>query len=265
MRNSILIILILLWGATLPAWAQRRVTPVDPLTTPEVIEVETDSIVIETEPEKPEIEGYLHPLWNGLQVSVNVMDGIANLFGQTYGNYELAVELDLHNRFFPVWEIGVGRADNTPEGLNFTYRTQPSLYNRIGLNYNFKYNSESTSFFYIGLRYGFSFFTYDIDNITIDNPYWEENEVLSIAHQKSWAHWGELLGGVRVQVYKNFYMGWTARYHLLIGSKKNDTSAPWFIPGYGTDSTPFGFTYTLGYRFSLGGKKKTESEQTIIE
>ncbi len=265
MRNSLFILIILLVGCPLPSLAQRRITPVDPLAKPEAAVVETDSIWVEEEPEKPKIKGHIHPLLNGLQVSVNVMDGVANLFGQSYGNYEVAIEFDLYNRFFPIWEIGIGRADNTPEDLNFTYRTRPSLFNRIGLNYNFKYNSESKSFFYIGARYGFSFFSYDIDNITVDNPYWQEHETLSISNQKSWAHWGEFLGGVRVQVYKNFYMGWTARYHLLIDSKDNEYSAPWFIPGYGTQSMPFGFTYTLSYRFSLGGKAKTETPQPVIE
>ncbi len=265
MRNPLFILFLVLLGVVSPARAQRRVTPVDPLATPQVT-VETDTVAVtEEEPEKPKVKGHIHPLWNGLQVSVNVMDGIANLFGQSYGNYELAVELDLYNRFFPVWEIGVGRADNTPEGLNFTYRTRASLYNRVGMNYNFKYNDESKSFFYIGLRYGFSFFSYNIDDITITDPYWQESETLSIAHQKSWAHWGELLGGVRVQVCKNFYMGWTARYHYLFGSKENESSTLWFIPGYGTESSPFGFTYTLGYRFSLGGGKKREAQQPVIE
>ena len=79
---------------------------------------------------------------------------------------------------------------------------------------------------------------------------------LQITGQKSWAHWGELLGGLRVQVYKNFYMGWTVRYRLMFSHKKNTYSQPWYIPGFGTDSSPFGFTYTVGYRFSFGKKEK---------
>ena len=202
---------------------------------------------------------------NGLSVNVNILDGIANLFGQSYGNYEIAAELDLHNRFFPVWEIGIGHADNTPEGLNFTYRNKASLYNRVGMNYNFGYNKTAMSFFYIGIRYGFSFFTYDIDNILVESPYWGESEKLQITGQKSWAHWGELLGGLRVQVYKNFYMGWTVRYRLMFSHKKNTYSQPWYIPGFGTDSSPFGFTYTVGYRFSFGKKEKKIEYQPVAE
>ena len=260
MRSKIFILFL---GVIFASVAQRRVTPVDPTAKREIVPVQTDSVV--AEPEEPEIKGYLYPLFNGLSVNVNILDGIANLFGQSYGNYEIAAELDLHNRFFPVWEIGIGHADNTPEGLNFTYRNKASLYNRVGMNYNFGYNKTAMSFFYIGIRYGFSFFTYDIDNILVESPYWGESEKLQITGQKSWAHWGELLGGLRVQVYKNFYMGWTVRYRLMFSHKKNTYSQPWYIPGFGTDSSPFGFTYTVGYRFSFGKKEKKIESQTVAE
>ncbi len=267
MKRIVFIILLSLC-AILPTFAQRYITPVDPTAKREIVEEEVDSLYLmdeEVEPEKPKVEGHIYPLVNGLMVTVNIMDGIANIFGQSYGNYEVAAELDLHNRFFPIWEIGIGYANNTPEEMNFTYRNKPSLYNRVGLNYNFSYNKEDMSFFYIGVRYGFSFFTYDIDNITIDNPYWGEYEKLSISGEKSYAHWGEALGGLRVQVYKNFYMGWTARYRFLFSDKKSKNSAPWYIPGFGTENSPFGFTYTLGYRFSLGGGARKSDVQPVIE
>ncbi len=250
---------------TLSSMAQRRITPVDPTVNPDTVVIQTDSTEMQ-EPEKPKIKGYLYPLLNGLTLNVNILDGVTKIFGQTYGNYEIAAELDLHNRFFPVWEVGVGYADNTPEGLNFTYRTHPSLYNRVGMNYNFGYNKDAMSFFYIGLRYGFSIFSYDIDNIAMESSYWDESETLQMKNQHSWAHWGELLGGLRVQVYKNFYMGWTARYRMVFGYKKNAASEPWFIPGLGPKSSPFGFTYTVGYRFSFGKKRElTKEELSAIE
>lgn len=258
MRSKLFILFLL---TMLSSMAQRRITPVDPTARRDTVATQPDSVAA-PQPEEPEIKGYLYPLFNGLTLNVNIIDGVTKLFGQSYGNYEIAAELDLHNRFFPVWEIGVGYADNTPEELNFTYRTKPSLYNRVGMNYNFGYNKEAMSFFYIGLRYGFSVFTYDIDNITMESSYWEETEQLRIAGQKSWAHWGELLGGLRVQVYKNFYMGWTVRYRMMFGYKKNDRSQPWFIPGFGPEGSPFGFTYTVGYRFSFDKKKEKKGTET---
>lgn len=67
-----------------------------------------------------------------------------------------------------------------------------------------------------------------------------------------------------MQVYKNFYMGWTVRYRLMFSHKKNTYSQPWYIPGFGTDSSPFGFTYTVGYRFSFGKKMKRKIESQPV-
>lgn len=198
---------------------------------------------------------YTYPLLNGLMVGVNLFDPIANAFGQSYGGYDISLELNLYNRFFPIWEVGVGRAKNTPEEMNFTYIGNTALFNRIGMNYNFKYKSESPNFFYIGVRYGFSMFSYDIKDITLDAPYWGEQSNENILNQKSNAHWIEGLGGIRVKVYKDLYMGWSVRYKWMLSSKKNFNSEPWFIPGYGTSGTPFSITYSIYYNIPLSKKK----------
>ncbi|MFR1237083.1 MAG: DUF6048 family protein [Barnesiella sp.] len=248
--------LILITGlltCTFPAYSQRRViTPVEPGYEQKYItQTAVDSVAPEKEEEKPP---KIYPLFNGIMIGINVFDPIANLCGQKYGNYEIGIEVDLLNRFFPVWEIGIGHAKSTPEDMNFTYLTKGALYNRIGLNYNFKYKSDSPSFFYIGLRYGFSMFSYDINDITMNSPYWEESQVINIPDQKSHAHWLEGLVGLRVQIYKNFFMGWSVRYKYMLSYKKNINSDPWFIPGYGTKGSSLGFTYNLMYRLPIKGK-----------
>ena len=61
-------------------------------------------------------------------------------------------------------------------------------------------------------------------------------------------------------------MGRTARYRMVFGYKKNAASEPWFIPGLGPKNSPFGFTYTVGYRFSFGKKRElTKEELSAIE
>ena len=50
-------------------------------------------------------------------------------------------EVSLHNRYKPVFELGLGMADHKPSGNNYTYKSPMSLFMRIGMNYNFLYNS----------------------------------------------------------------------------------------------------------------------------
>lgn len=207
---------------------------------------------------------YNFPLLNGLIVGVDLYSPVANLFGQKYGNYEASLELNMHNRFLPTWEIGIGRADNKPEDMNFTYVGKPALYNRIGINYNFHYNTDGPGTFFVGLRYGFSSFKYDVTDITIESPYWETKyDNLSITGQKSNAQWIEALGGIRVRLYKDLMMGWTIRYKWLIKATDNENSSPWFIPGYGNRGSSLGITYSIYYKFPLG-KKKANDKASVI-
>lgn len=203
---------------------------------------------------------YNSPLLNGLMLGVDLYNPVANLFGQKYGNYEASLELNLYNRFFPIWEIGIGRANNRPEDMNFTYVGKPALFNRIGLNYNFQYNNDGPGYFYIGLRYGFSSFKYDVTNITLESPYWGTTYNESIVGQSSNAQWIEALGGIRVRLYKDLMMGWTVRYKWLLKNQTNEFSTPWFIPGYGNKGSVLGITYSIYYKFPLKKKKTTDSK-----
>lgn len=215
--------------------------------------------------EPPKEPKHKYPLLNSVLVGIDLFSPVANLFGQKYGNYEASVELDLHNRFFPIWEIGIGQSNSTPEDMNFTYIGKPALYNRIGLNYNIKYNSLSSDYFYIGLRYGFSAFHYDIKNIHLDSPYWNPDSPVTaeILNQKSRAQWVEGLLGVRMKIYKGLMMGWSVRYKWKIKVKDNFQSSPWFIPGFGNSGSSVAFTYSIYYKLPLSFKnKKTDKPLT---
>ncbi|MCP9611462.1 DUF6048 family protein [Coprobacter tertius] len=205
---------------------------------------------------------YTYPLFNGLVVGVDLYNPVAKLFGQKYSNYEASLELDLHNRFFPIWEIGIGSAKSTPEDMNFTYRGKAALYNRIGMNYNIKYNNKTLDGVYAGIRYGFSTFNYDITDIRLESSYWDpENPVIGeITGQHSRAQWIEALVGIRVKLYKGLMMGWTVRYKWKLNVKNNFQSTPWFIPGYGTSNNPVSFTYSIYYRIPFSGKKSSKEK-----
>lgn len=197
-----------------------------------------------------------YSVFNGLSVSVDLFDPLAMAFGQSYGGYEVALEADFLNRFFPAVEFGLGRANNTPEDMNFTYVSHPAFYGRVGMNYNFNYKSGSPNYFYGGFRYGFTSFKYDITNISLPSYYWEQQFSENILDQHSYAHWMELVAGVRVNIYRNFSMGWSVRYKFMMKLQKNVQSSPWYVPGYGKENMPLGITYSIYYKFSIQPNKK---------
>ncbi len=263
LQSKLTIAVLSLFMAMLsPLAAQRVITPVESNDLPiELKKPETPQPVDTVTTPVDTVPTHKAPLFGGLLLTADLAAPIMNIFGQQYGNYEVALEADFYHRFFPLVEIGIGTANYTPSDNNYTYVCHPAVYGRVGLNYNFFYNNGSESFFTIGLRYGLTGFSYEWRDITLTSSYWDNTTTTEIPVQSAFAHWGEAVIALRVQVYKDFYMGWSGRYRLLIGCDSSPYGEPWFIPGFGPKSGGFGFTYTIGYKLPIGGEKKSEKKE----
>lgn len=198
----------------------------------------------------------VYPLLNGGTIGLNFGDAILMACGQTYGGVDLWGDISLFNWLFPVVEAGVGFAKNTPRNGNFTYKTPPSFYTKIGFNYNFMYKSDPAYQMFLGLRAGYSNFKYDVEGITITDSYWNETQTISMRGLRASAFYGEVLAGIKVKIAGNFSLGWNARYHMKLKVNSRSISTPWYIPGYGANS-PFQICVNAMYSF---GQKKIEPD-----
>lgn len=196
----------------------------------------------------------LYPLYNGWTLGVNFADAILMAAGQHHAGFDIWADISLFNWIFPVVEAGMGFANYTPENGNYTYRTSPSFYTKIGFNYNFMYKSDPAYQAFVGFRAGFSSFRYDIDDVRISNDYWQETQQFSMLGLRSTAFYGEALAGLKVKITGRFSVGWTARWHFKFKVSSQNGSSPWYIPGYGAGS-PFAFSLSAMWRF---GQDKIE-------
>lgn len=251
-----------------PLEAQKKITPVDndptkpaqpilhfydkhgdPLDEPVLFLADLDTV-------KAVKPGPVYPLWKSVSIGFNFFDGIMMMAGQKYANFDIQAELSLHNWIQPVVELGMGFADSKPEEGNYHYKSKPSIYGKLGANYNFLYQSDPDYQLHIGLRAGYTHFSYDITDVTINSSYWGQSQNFSILNQKSHAFYGELLGGIKVTLWKNIAMGWDFRYKFMMKLKNGSNSKPWFIPGYGT-SSPINASFSLIYTIPINkGRKK---------
>lgn len=277
MMKRLLYILLFALTVGFAADAQRRITPVQPNlqnTSAEeeakkkmegitqYIDAQGNKILIDTisgreVPDTAEVKtvsGIVYPKWHAVSVGVNIWDPAMRLLGNNYGGGEIWAELSLYNRFKPVVEIGFGMADNTPDDGNYTYKSSLAFYGRIGMNYNFFYKSDSRYQAYVGLRYGFTNFSYDV-TATLRPGYWEENEPFTVPEQSSTVGFGEFLAGLRVEVVKNFSLGWALKYHFILHESKMTYGEPWYIPGFGTRGGSFTGAFNISYTFNLNKSK----------
>lgn len=204
----------------------------------------------------PSVPPMKYPLLDGLTLGVNVWDPAMRLFGQKYGLIGFSADISLHNRYFPVVEVGLGQAKNTPAGKNFTFRSPLSVWFKLGMDYNFLYNSNPDYQWFAGVRYGFAPFSWSVDDISLNSGYWDQTSRFSIPSQNYTAGWGELLIGLRVRLFGNISAGWAFRFHTILHESKNPHGKPWYIPGYGSRKGAITGSFTISYTLPIGRKHR---------
>jgi len=198
------------------------------------------------------------PLLYAAAVGVDIWDPLMRVFGQHYGLVEFSGELNLHNRYIPVVEVGLGQSSYTPDDNNYTYKVPLTPYFRIGCNYNFIYNSNPDYMAFAGVRFGWSHFNYEVNNVQLSSDYWGESTTFNLPKQTASVTYMQILFGIRVKVFGPISMGWCLRYKAKLKESKATYGRPWYIPGYGSRNGAitgsFSITYTLPF------KKKTIPE-----
>ncbi len=193
----------------------------------------------------------IYPLFHSASISADFFELAMRAFGQHYGLIGFSAEVNLHNRYIPVVEIGFGQAENTPEDNNYTYSSPLAPFFKIGVNYNFLYNSNPDYMVYAGARYGFSPFKWEITGITQPPGYWDEPLDYSIPSQSATAGYYEIIFGLRIKIAGNFSLGWSVKYHSILHESKSEHGQPWYIPGYGARGGSIGASFALTYTLPL--------------
>lgn len=192
--------------------------------------------------------------------SVDLFTPLARAFGQHHGMFEVAGELNIHNRYIPIVEFGLGQAHYAPDDNNYIYRSPVAPFFRLGANYNFLYNSNPDYMLYAGLRYGFSPFRFSVDATDVNNGYWQTESSFKIPSQNIFAGYFDVLLGLRVRIYSNWSLGWTVRFRSLIHETKCRYGEPWYIPGMGSRGSTLGVTFSVTYTFPLAPSRLEEEE-----
>lgn len=197
------------------------------------------------------------PLLFSTSVGVDIWEPLMRCFGQHYGLIGFGAELNLHNRYIPAVEVGLGTADNTPKDQNYTFHADVAPYFQIGANYNFLYNSNPDYQFYAGLRYGFTHFSYQLRDVTIGDPYWGEQQVVDFPAQSSSVSYLNVLFGLKVKIVGPLSMGWAIKFRTILHQSAQPAGLPSYIPGYGSRNGAVNGAFTIYYTIPFRHKSKT--------
>ena len=188
------------------------------------------------------------PLFRGMAVSVDAF-GAGQLWLSDYGQYEAALRINLKDKYFPIWELGLGKADATDESTNLHYKTS-APYGRIGLDWNLMKNKHDIYRLYGGFRYGFTFYKYDLEGPDLEDPVWGGTAPYGAKGVSCNFHWLEGVFGVDAQIWGPIRMGWSVRYRRRIAHNDGNIGNTYYVPGFGKQGgSRFGGTFNITYEF----------------
>lgn len=210
-----------------------------------------------------------YPLYNGFSVGMDLWGLGGKVFGSDFVSTEVAVDVDLKHRYFPVAEIGYGSTDTwSDKGIHYK---SSAPYLRLGMDYNMLFRKAHGHQLRLGLRYATSSFDYDVQSLGVSDPIyggmpgnpnisddvWGSTVPFDHRGMKGSMQWMELCVGIRANVWGNLAMGWAMRFKFKLSGSSDTYGDPWYVPGFGQyASNTLGITYTLVYQF--GGKTKPQ-------
>ncbi len=164
---------------------------------------------------------------------------------------EFSVDSELIRNFFFNLEGGVLRVNSEQE--TFSYKSS-GYFVRAGTDFNLlgRPDPGQKDLVLFGLRYAYAYLNHESPFFDLENPYWGSYSG-SIDPSGYHAHWFELTGGVRTEVFKNLFVGWTLRTKVPLYKTAEPEIEPYYIAGlgYGKLNTPVMVHFSLFYRFGL--------------
>lgn len=183
------------------------------------------------------------PLFRGVAVSFDLV-GVGQMALGDYGQYEAAARLNLRDRYFPIIELGMGKADTSDPNTTLHYTTS-APYARLGIDFNVMKNKHDINRVYVGGRYGFTSFKYDVDGTSVNDPVWGDGVEFNYKDNSANCHWLEFVAGIDARLWGNLRLGWSVRYKRQLSKRDAPIGKAWYIPGFGRDGDRIGATFNV--------------------
>jgi len=174
------------------------------------------------------------PLFNGIQVMADLV-GPIQLAVSDYGQYEVAARVNLRDRYFPIVELGYGKANHQEMATSTGYKTS-APYGRIGCDFNMLQDKHRPYRAFIGLRYAYTSFKNTVERAIVTDPVWQTTSHFLVEDTKCNYHWLELVAGIDAKVWGPLHLGWSVRYKRRLAHDEGEIGNAWYVPGFGVSN-----------------------------
>lgn len=184
-------------------------------------------------------------LFQGAVVGVDLFGAIQRQVSD-YGQYEAFLRLNLKGKYFPVFELGRGEAENEKDPETMIATKTSGMYGRVGCDFNVMKNKHDIYKLFVGFRYAYTNFDFEFSHPGLTDPVWGGAKACSMEDKGCYAHWIEGVFGVDAKIIGPVHLGWTVRYRRRIASSDFSMGDVWYIPGFGrSNKTNLGGTFNI--------------------
>lgn len=195
-----------------------------------------------------------------IRLGVDIGKPLYSLIDNNKNGFEITGDFRFKKRLYIASEIGYTNKTTEEDYMKFTSK---GSYLKLGVNYN-AYNNwlDMNNEIFVGMRYGFSTFSQTLNSFTINQNGFYFDEVLNdtpITYDNLSAHWIELLLGIKVETFKNLFLGASVSFNNLINTNDPENFENLYIPGFNKrylNKSGAGFNYTVSYQIPLYKKVK---------
>ncbi len=170
-----------------------------------------------------------------------------------FDGWELNADADF-GRFYLAGDYGFAVRDEVlSTGGNYH---SDGNYWRAGFDLNLLRKDPDRNMLFFGLRYARSSFSEKVNFLGTD-PYFGDVQ-FQLENPAASAAWAEFVGGLRVKIWKEFWMGFTSRMKLALAVRGTTDLGSYYVPGYGVigQGLTWGFNYQIFWRIPFVREKK---------
>ncbi|CAN1525535.1 hypothetical protein MCEGE10_01223 [Flavobacteriaceae bacterium] len=188
----------------------------------------------------------------GIRFGADIFKLTRSFYDKNYKGIEFVGDYRLTKNYYLAAELGNENKTTEDDRLNSTAK---GTYIKVGFDYNSYENwLEMRNMVFIGLRYGASTFSQQLNSYKLYNTSTYFPEAPTVVSGEKFnglsAQWLEVVVGMKAEVLKNIYVGFSVRMNKILSNTKPENFDNLYIPGFNrTYNGDFGvgFNYTVSY------------------
>ena len=193
----------------------------------------------------------------GITIGVNLVEPVTAIFNNERTGISFLSRVSFKNDIFFFGEVGFENISFKKERYNYDSN---GSFLKIGMEKDMlkKKDIGKNDNLLIGLKYGYAFQEQGVSNLLIINGYWDDYTGRFRTYTVS-SHYAELSFGPRMELFKNFFVGWSFHIRATFYRNNPDILDPYIIPGYGNGKNRFNGAFSYNVEYLIPWKKQVVS------